>query len=130
MNAVDVIVKRWKVDPQSSVPPYEQIRLRVVDLAAAGTLAIGAKLPSVRSLATELGVAANTVARAYRELEQAGVVVTAGRSGTAIAAGGDHISARTAEAANAFAAVVHELGVPTAKALAMVSAALERDTTR
>lgn len=130
MNAIDVIIKRWKVDPQSTVPPYEQIRLRVVDLAAEGNLAIGAKLPSVRSLATDLGVAANTVARAYRELEQAGVVVTAGRSGTAIAAGGDAISARVAEAADAFAAVVRELGVPTAKALTIVAAALDRGTAR
>lgn len=130
MNAVDVILRKWKLDPESSVPPYEQIRLRILDLAASGALAVGAKLPSVRALASDLGVAANTVARAYRELEQAGIVATAGRSGTAIASGGDVIGAQVAEAAEVFAAVVRDLGVPGPKALAIVSAALERGSAR
>ncbi|MGA7207108.1 MAG: GntR family transcriptional regulator [Specibacter sp.] len=130
MNAVDVILRKWKLDPESSVPPYEQIRLRILDLAASGALAVGAKLPSVRALATDLGVAANTVARAYRELEQAGIVVTAGRSGTAVASGGDVIGAQVAAAAETFAAVVRDLGMPAAKALAIVSAALDRGPAR
>ncbi|MGO4384121.1 GntR family transcriptional regulator [Specibacter sp. RAF43] len=130
MNAVDVIVRRWKVDTDSTVPPFEQIRLRILDLAAAGALAVGTRLPSVRSLATDLGVAANTVARAYRELEQAGIVVTAGRSGTAVASGGDRIGAQVAEAADVFAGVVKDLGMPGAKALAIVAAALDRDSVR
>ncbi|MFQ4148906.1 GntR family transcriptional regulator [Arthrobacter sp. LAPM80] len=125
MNAMDVLMRRWNLDLQSTVPPFEQIRLRILDLAAAGDLAVGTKLPSVRALAADLGVAANTVARAYRELEQAGVVVTAGRSGTAVASGGDMIAAQVAGAAESFAAVVRELGVPHTQALRIVTAALE-----
>ena len=126
MNTMDVIVRKWKLDPESSVPPYEQIRLRILDLAGSGALAVGAKLPSVRSLAVDLAVAPNTVARAYRELEQAGIVVTGGRSGTAVASGGDVIGAQVADAAESFAAVVRGLGMPGPKALSIVKAALER----
>lgn len=127
MNAMDVMMRRWRLDTESSVPPFEQIKLRILDLASAGDLAVGTKLPSVRSLAMDLGVAANTVARAYRELEQAGVVITAGRSGTAIASGGDVIAAQVASAAEAFAAVVRDLGMPAAQALRIVTAALDRN---
>lgn len=126
MNTMDILMRRWHLDSESTVPPYEQIRLRILDLAASGELAVGSKLPSVRSLAADLSVAANTVARAYRELEQAGIVVTAGRSGTAVASGGDAISAQVAAAADAFAAVVRDLGVQQSQALRIVSAALER----
>lgn len=126
MNATEVIMRKWKIDASSSVPPFEQIRLRILDLAASGGLAVGAKLPSVRSLASDLGVAANTVARAYRELEHVGIVVTAGRSGTAIAAGGDVIQAQVASAADVFAGVVKDVGMTTARAKAIVSAALDR----
>ncbi|WP_113719499.1 GntR family transcriptional regulator [Arthrobacter dokdonensis] len=127
---MDVILRKWKLDTGSSVPPYEQVRLRILDLAASGALAVGAQLPPVRSLATSLGVAANTVARSYRELEQAGIVATAGRSGTAIASGGDVIGAQAAEAAETYAAVVRDLGIPGPKALAIVRAALERGAAR
>ena len=80
----------------------------------------------MRGLATHLGIAANTVARAYRELEQAGVVETRGRAGTVVAAGGDDARRRVADAAEAFAAVVHSAGVPEAEAVAMLKAALRR----
>lgn len=126
MNSMDVLMRRWRLEPESTVPPFEQIRLRILDLAASGDLAVGTKLPSVRALAADLGVAANTVARAYRELEQAGVVVTAGRSGTAIATGGDRLAEKVADAADSFAAVVRELGMPPSQALRIVTAALER----
>ncbi|MBP2414551.1 DNA-binding transcriptional regulator YhcF (GntR family) [Arthrobacter stackebrandtii] len=126
MNAMDILMRRWRLETESTVPPFEQVRLRILDLAASGELAVGTKLPSVRALAADLGVAANTVARAYRELEQAGVVVTAGRSGTSVATGGDRLAAKVADAADAFAAVVRELGVPQAQALRIVTAALER----
>lgn len=126
MNAVDIITRKWKIDSDSTVPPFEQTRLRILDLAGSGALAVGTKLPSVRSLATVLGVAANTVARAYRELEHVGVVATAGRSGTVIAVGGDVIQAQVAEAADVFADVVREVGMSAAKAKAIIAAALDR----
>ncbi|GAA5230236.1 GntR family transcriptional regulator [Arthrobacter cryoconiti] len=126
MNAMETIERKWTLDPESSVPPFDQVRLRILDLAASGALAAGTKLPSVRSLATNLGIAVNTVARAYRELEQAGIVATAGRSGTLITSGGDVIAEKVAAAADVFAAVVREVGMPTRKAIALASAALER----
>jgi DNA-binding transcriptional regulator YhcF (GntR family) len=73
------------VDPASPVPPYEQVQRRLEALIADGTLPPEHRLPTVRALAAELGLAVNTVARAYRELEQTGAVVTRGRLGTFVA---------------------------------------------
>lgn len=72
----------WSVDPALDVPPSRQLVLQVLDAAASGALAAGAQLPSVRRLAAEALVNANTVARAYRDLEQLGVVV--GRNGRGV----------------------------------------------
>jgi DNA-binding transcriptional regulator YhcF (GntR family) len=74
------------VDPASAEPPFEQVRRQVAAGAADGTLAPGHKLPTVRQLAADLGIAVNTVARAYRELESDGVIETHGRRGTFVAA--------------------------------------------
>jgi GntR family transcriptional regulator len=76
-----------EIDLSSGVPPYEQIRLQVLAHVAAGRLVAGDRLPTIRDLATDLGVAAGTVQRAYRELEQAGVVETRRRTGTVVAEG-------------------------------------------
>jgi DNA-binding transcriptional regulator YhcF (GntR family) len=73
---------RISIDASSDVPPFEQLRTEVAGQASSGELPAGTKLPTVRALATELGLAANTVARAYKELEADGVVVTQGRRGT------------------------------------------------
>lgn len=74
-----------QIDLRSPVPPFEQIRARIADLVAAGELPAGTRLPSVRALAGDLGIAPNTVVRAYRELEAAGVVRTARGKGTVVA---------------------------------------------
>jgi GntR family transcriptional regulator len=73
------------LDLSSPVPPFEQIRARVAALVDAGTLAPGTRLPSVRALAADLGIAVGTVARAYRELEGAGYVESRRRHGTTVA---------------------------------------------
>ena len=73
------------VDLGSATPPYEQIRAQVSALIALGALAPGTRLPTVQSLAADLGIAAGTVARAYRELEQAGLIETRRRNGTVVA---------------------------------------------
>jgi GntR family transcriptional regulator len=73
------------VDLGSPVPPYEQMRAQITTMAASGVLAPGDRLPPVRQLAADLGLAAGTVARAYRELETAGVIEAHGRHGTHIA---------------------------------------------
>ena len=74
----------FRIDATSGTPPYEQLRTQVATQVARGELAAGARLPTVRSLAERLGVAVNTVARAYRELEADGVVTTNGRRGTVV----------------------------------------------
>ena len=70
------------IDQTSAVPPFEQLRSRVAAQVTAGSLPAGAKLPTVRALAADLGLAANTVAKAYRALETDGVIETRGRAGT------------------------------------------------
>ena len=70
------------IDASSPVPPFEQLRAQIASQAASGELPAGTKLATVRALAADLGLAANTVARAYRELEADGVITTHGRKGT------------------------------------------------
>ena len=96
-----------RIDPTSTVPPFEQLRTHVARHVSAGDLPAGARLPTVRQLATDLGLAANTVARAYKELEADGVVETRGRRGTFVrssrvaAPAGDVAAAVTALATTA-----------------------------
>lgn len=70
------------VDP---TPPFEQVRRQLTLLIETGQLVTGERLPSVRQLAGDLGLATGTVARAYRELEAAGLVVTRRGGGTRVA---------------------------------------------
>ena len=69
----------WKPNQSSTVALFEQLRLHVIRLADSGALPPGTRLPAVRTLAGLLEVAPHTVARAYKELEAAGVVATKGR---------------------------------------------------
>jgi GntR family transcriptional regulator len=78
---------RITVDLEDGTPQYEQIRRQVAALIAIGALAADDRLPTVRALAADLGIAPGTVARAYRDLEQAGVVTTRRRVGTVVTAG-------------------------------------------
>lgn len=75
---------RIRIDPTTTTPVFQQIVDQVVELLAAGDLVAGTKLPPVRTLAADLGVAANTVAKAYRQLEAEGHVETRGRNGTVL----------------------------------------------
>jgi DNA-binding transcriptional regulator YhcF (GntR family) len=121
------------IDAHSPVPPYEQVRERVAALAADGTLPAGTRLPTVRQLAGDLGLAPNTVARAYRELEQAGLVHTRGRHGTFVTHRAAGVPARAQRLAAEYAEQTRRLGVAPAQALALVRAALglsDRDTGR
>jgi DNA-binding transcriptional regulator YhcF (GntR family) len=70
------------MDTSSATAPFEQVRTQIASAVAAGQLSAGSKLPTVRQLAADLGVAPNTVARAYRELEADEVIATYGRRGT------------------------------------------------
>ncbi|WP_458108945.1 GntR family transcriptional regulator [Arthrobacter sp. R3-55] len=72
------------VDLSDPVPPFEQIRRQLSSLIAVGVLAPGSRLPTVRSLAADLGIAAGTVGRAYKELEQSGLIESRRRNGTIV----------------------------------------------
>lgn len=74
------------VDTNDPTPHYEQLRRQIAALIEAGTLEAGARLPSVRQLAGDLRLAPGTVARAYKALEVAGLVLTRRGGGTTVAA--------------------------------------------
>ena len=97
------------LDPSSGVPPFEQVREGIRAQVDAGELAPGFRLPPVRALADSLGLAANTVARAYKDLEAQGVVETRGRAGTFVSGRG--VSSSVRSAASAYVASVRALGL-------------------
>jgi DNA-binding transcriptional regulator YhcF (GntR family) len=66
----------------SPVPIYEQLVIEITRLVYQKELNPGDELPTIRSLASQLEIANNTVARAYRELERQGLTVSNGRKGT------------------------------------------------
>jgi len=74
----------FQLDPRSGVPLYRQIIDQVMGGIAAGSLAGGEQLPTVRQLAVDLSINPNTVVRAYRELEIRGVLETQQGTGTFI----------------------------------------------
>ena len=120
----DDVLSWVRIDGASTVPPFEQLRVQILDAANEGRLAVGTRLPPVRALAARLGLAVNTVARAYRELEQAEVVTTRSRAGTVIAAAGDNGRRRVAEAAAVFADSVRANGLDPQEAMTYVETAL------
>ena len=113
------------LDADSPVPPYEQIRSQFAASIGTAELVAGTKLPTVRGLADDLGLAANTVAKAYRELEQRGVIETRGRAGSVVTAGGSRARERMRAEAERYAALVRELAVSHAEALRYVESALD-----
>jgi DNA-binding transcriptional regulator YhcF (GntR family) len=118
---------RIRLDNAHGDAPYEQLRAQIAAQASSGSLAPGTRLPTVRALAAELGIAPNTVARAYRELEHAGVVTTRGRGGTVV--NGDDADRATKEAARSYADAMRALGVGQDEALDLVRRAFDRPVT-
>ena len=113
-------MERISIDHDSPVPPFEQLRSQVAALVARGDLAPGTRLGTVRQTAADLGLAVNTVARAYRELEADGVVVTEGRRGTFIASSAAAGSGDAAAAAAEYAATARRLGLSRADAVRLL----------
>jgi DNA-binding transcriptional regulator YhcF (GntR family) len=108
-------------DPGSPVPPYEQVRAQLARQVQAGELSPGTRLPTVRRLAGDLGLAVNTVARAYRELETAGLVETRGRNGTVVTGAGEQ---RAVDAAAEYAARIRGLGLSADRAVEILRTVL------
>ncbi|RMB86589.1 GntR family transcriptional regulator [Streptomyces shenzhenensis] len=113
-----------KIHIDDSAPPYEQVRAQISEQARSGALPVGYRLPTVRGLAESLGLAANTVAKAYRALETDGVIETRGRNGTFVAAAGSAAAREAATAAQTYAERVLRLGLDEAEALSTVRDAL------
>lgn len=112
------------IDPGAAMPPFEQLRTHILRAVRAGDLVPGRKLPTVRTLAEELGLAVNTVARAYRELEHDGVIETRGRKGSFVATLGEPAVQQAQLAATAYAERTRELAIAPGEALEIVKAAL------
>ena len=114
------------LDPHSPLPPYEQVRSQLAAAIENGSLGPAAQLPTVRRLARDLGLAVNTVARAYRELELAGLVETRGRNGTFVAGPATRTRQLAVEAASDFLRRTRELGLDYAQAMAILRHEAER----
>ncbi|MFC4375614.1 GntR family transcriptional regulator [Nocardia halotolerans] len=119
------IVFHVELSTDSTQPPYDQLRMAVIEQVRAGTLTAGTKIPTVRALAAELGIAPNTVARAYRELEADGVVETRGRQGSFIASSGDPTRDIAGRAAVDYIATIRRLGLDDSAAIEFVQRALQ-----
>ncbi|MFC8294299.1 GntR family transcriptional regulator [Streptomyces sp. NPDC057242] len=117
-----------RVDTTGPVPPYEQIRSQLAALIDGGVLPEGERLPTVRQLAADLGLAPGTVNRAYKELEAAGLVRTRRGAGTRVAARPNAAPVDTAaltRLARAYVAGARATGADETAALAAVRAALD-----
>ena len=112
------------IDPASPVPPYEQLRAQLARQIQNRTLADGARLPAIRRMAADLGLAVNTVGRSYRELEEAGLIETRGAAGSFVSAAGEQGRERARRAAADYAAVIASAGIDTNEAIRIVRAAL------
>lgn len=97
------------VSPGDPTPPYEQLRRQLVDLIEGGQLVEGERLPPLRQLAGDLGLAVGTVARTYRELEVAGLVRSRRGGGTRVTAAAPKPSARERDARLAILATAYVL---------------------
>jgi DNA-binding transcriptional regulator YhcF (GntR family) len=112
------------VDPASPTPPFEQVRAQLADSIRSGELPAGERLPTVRRLADDLGLAVNTVARTYKELEAEGLVETRGRNGTVVTWSSDAGTRELEQAAATFASRVRTLGMAPQDARRLIDRAL------
>ncbi len=113
------------IDLALDVPPFEQVQRQIVSQVERGSLRSGDRLPPVRRLAKELGLAANTVAKSYRQLESAGVVETRGRHGTFVAGTRAARYGQAAQAAREFARRMRDLDINESEVLAILRGELE-----
>ena len=113
------------IDPNSAVPAFEQVRVQLAAVIEAGELGAASRIPTVRRLAGDLGLAINTVARAYRELELAGLIEARGRHGTFVTGGLTSERSSAAQAARQFVRRMAELGIGQAESLAIVRREIE-----
>jgi DNA-binding transcriptional regulator YhcF (GntR family) len=121
----DPAASQLSLDPTSALPVFEQIQTQVVDLITTGAWAAGTKLPPVRVLAAQLKVATNTVAKAYRALEQEGFVTTGGRTGTVVADQSPETSERFRQEIRAVLQPLLDQGMKSPEVLRLVRSVLD-----
>ena len=119
-----------EIDAASPLPPYEQIRTQVATMITTRVMAPGSRLPAIRQLSKDLGLATGTVARAYRELEAEGLIgATRGCHGTFVTESRRTRNSETdedlAQAARAFAIQARQLGADAGRALELAREAFE-----
>jgi GntR family transcriptional regulator len=106
-----------RITTNDGVPIYLQVVNQIKYLVASGRLTSGEELPPIRVLAEQLTINPNTVARAYRELEVAGLVEKRGTTGTFVSANGSPLARRErtrilTDRIDALLAEAHQLGFP------------------
>lgn len=119
------------IDPSSPTPPFEQLRIAIRQHVLTGDLPVGSRLPTVRRLAADLGVAPGTVGRAFRELEAEGLIESRGRHGTHVIAVPARPKApererRIRDAARSYVALAAELSLDADTAIQAVRDAFAR----
>jgi GntR family transcriptional regulator len=110
-------------------PPYEQLRRQLAELIRYGVLAPGDRLPPLRQLAADLGLAVGTVARAYRELETVGMVVSRRGGGTRVTAAARRepdVTEALRDRAGAFVRDARLLGADDDQIQSVIARALDR----
>ncbi len=125
-----------RLETGTNIPVFEQLRAQLSVMTAVGRLEPQSKLPTVRELAAALDLAPGTVARAYRELENDGIVEGRGRRGTFVVDEPPHSEPlqerrnRVATAADRYVFELAMLGIGLVDALEAVKAATERHSTK
>ncbi|MEI2809622.1 MAG: GntR family transcriptional regulator [Nocardioides sp.] len=114
------------VNDDDPTPPYEQIRRQLAQLIATGTLRPGDRLAPLRQLAGDLNLAVGTVARAYRELEAAGLIEQRRGGGTRVARNAPRLDSAEAlrRLAEEYVAAARALGTPDEQIRAAVEGSL------
>jgi GntR family transcriptional regulator len=120
-----------QIDPHTGVPVYRQVMDQIKYYVASGSLAAGARLPSIRELSKELHVNPTTVVKSYSELAHEGVIEMRHGAGAFVTEGSTKMSAREKE--RALRRVARQLAIEAAqmrvtprRVLAIVSEELSR----
>lgn len=117
-----------QLDTSSAVPIFEQLRLQIARMIASGQLVPGSRLPAIRDLANDIGVARGTVNKVYDLLAREGLVEKSGRHGTVVLAPARNRTATSdlGDAADTLALVARQLGITTDDAHRALNEALQR----
>jgi GntR family transcriptional regulator len=121
----------FMIDTRSATPIYEQLEQNIISLIAAGALTADEQLPSVRTLARELGVNPNTVQKSYSHLEQRGIIYQAAGRGSFVAPPQNAMTRIVAEKREALCDVIRDArraNVPMERIIDLVRSLYEEET--